>query len=133
MRGIKGYRWSRCNVARGNVSCMVALQCMPEDRLNLKVVLPCFHIITKHIEADVAYITLQPGTHFLKARFSQELHNFARGDLRTLPLKHACARKLRTLIINYTQLTVKGQVFFQKKINYAPKIVMCRCGFERAP
>lgn len=116
MRGIKGYRWSRCNIARGNVSCMVALQCMPEDRLNLKVVLRCFHIITKHIEANVAYITLQPGTHFLKARFSQELHNFARGDLRILPLKHACARKLRTLIINYTQLTVKGQVFFQKKL-----------------
>lgn len=33
-----------------------------------------------------------------------------------LPLKHACDRKLRTLTINYTQLTVKGQVFFQKKL-----------------
>ena len=73
------------------------------------------------------------GLVFLKARFSQELHNFARGDLRLLPLKHACARKLRTLTINYTQLTVKGQVFFQKKINYYQKTVICRCSFERAP
>ena len=50
-----------------------------------------------------------------------------------LPLKHACDRKLRTLIINYTQLTVKGQVFFSKKLDYAQKIVTCRYSFERAP
>ena len=68
MRGVKGYRWSRCNVARGNVSCIIALQCMPEDHLNLKVVLLCFYIIAKPIETNVAYITWQLETHFPQKR-----------------------------------------------------------------
>lgn len=32
-----------------------------------------------------------------------------------LPAGMFLVRQLRTLIVNYTQLRVKGQVFFQKK------------------
>ena len=91
MQGIKGYRWSRCNVARGNVSCMVALQCMPEDHLNLKVVLPCFHIIAKHIEANVAYITLQPVTRFPQSALFSGIAQFCQGRSANFTLK-ACLR-----------------------------------------
>lgn len=59
---------------------------------------------------------------FLKGRFFRDLRCFIRGKLRIAPLKRACARKLRILLVNYTQLRIKVK-FFCKKIDYF-KIVM---------
>ena len=114
MQGIKGYRWSRCNVARGNVSRIVALQCMLADGFNLRIPLLCFHIVREHIEAKGTHITLQPVTRFLQSTHFSGVYTISSAE------KRACARKLRTLSINYTQLAVKVK-FFSKKVRYLKK------------
>lgn len=122
MRGIKGYRWSRCNVARGNVSCIVALQCLLADGFNLKIPRLYFHIVTEYIEANVTHITLKPVTCFLQIRISQELHYFASGKV--------CLREeVKDLSINYTQLTLKVKFFFKKGWLFQ-KIVVYNTDFQ---
>ena len=70
---------------------------------------------------DTHYLTTSD-SFFLKGRFFRDLHCFIRGKLRIAPLKRACARKLRILIVNYTQLTAKVK-FFSKKTD-SSEIVM---------
>jgi hypothetical protein len=85
MQGIQGYQWSRCNVARGSVSCMVASRYVLEGGFDLKVPLGfpyqnwrCTHYLTTS------------DSFFLKGRFFPDLHCFIRGKLRIAPLKRAC-------------------------------------------
>lgn len=116
MQGIKGYRWSRCNVARGNVSCIVAPQCLLEDDFNLKTPLPRFHMIIRNISKLMLHTLLyRQWIVFLKARIFQEFTRFISRNLPILALKGACVRALITLNINYTQLTVKVKFFFKKE------------------
>ena len=88
---------------------MVAARCVLEDGLDLKMPLG-FPYQNWHWTHDFT----TSDSFFLKGRFFPGLHCFIRGKPRIAPLKRACARKLRTLTVNYTQLTIKGQVFFKK-------------------
>ena len=102
---------------------MVALEYALEGGFDLKVPLG-FPYQDWHY---THYLTTSD-SFFLKGRFFRDLHCFIRGKLRIAPLKRACARKLRILIVNYTQLTIKVK-FFCKKTD-SSEIVMSRAVFQ---
>ena len=96
---------------------------MPADGFNLRMSLPCFHIVTERIEANVAHITLRPVTRFLQSTHFSGVCAISSAE------KRACAKKLRTLSINYTQLGIKVKFFFKKGWLFQ-KIVVYNADFQ---
>ena len=115
MQGVQRYRWSRCNVARRDVSCMVVSQRMPKYGFTLSEtasLLPYSWNILKRILHTSCY---SQGVRFLQSMRLSGVGTISSAKSTNFSLKRACVRKLQTLNINYTQLRIKVKFFFQKK------------------
>lgn len=71
-------------------------------------------ILVEHTEAYITYIALQSGGPFSSSMRLSGVRTISSAKSTNFSLKRACVRKLGTLNINYTQLTVKVKFFFKK-------------------